>query len=487
MMILRAWLCLICFSVTCVGASAKDILKSKEAEVAQLRQVLDNTRDSLQADITTRWRSKQLSVERRENDKEDLSRLKDGLEKAYNNFERVKEECLSNEKSVEDAGTALATKRDEWGLIASSMEEVFGKEAESIIAGFPLDMEARQNELESLRRQFQKSRDASMALSGFITYKEHFLSRGSSMSLTQQTVLPDIGNRKLLTIARFGDVFGYGLSDGGDCYFIRQSGRLGADRYRIEKIEAASLQALLLRSFPHWITSGTPFGLIPTDVMQNEQTKMLIAGKKVTQYQKMYASFKAGGAVMIPLLLLPIWSIVLIVLKLQQLKRKRGNQTRLVKKVLELLDNNNPDAALAVAEKGRGIVARMAVVCLKNRSAQRSAVEKTMHEMFIEEISQLSRYLNTLAVIAGAAPLLGLLGTISGMINLFGAVTHYGTGDPKFLAGGISEALITAKTGLAIAIPVLFIHDYLRNQKERLQADIEKYVLRIVNKLWPGE
>jgi biopolymer transport protein ExbB len=110
-----------------------------------------------------------------------------------------------------------------------------------------------------------------------------------------------------------------------------------------------------------------------------------------------------------------------------------------------------------------------------------------MHEMFIEEIPQLSRYLNTLAVIAGAAPLLGLLGTISGMINLFGAVTHYGTGDPKFLAGGISEALITAKTGLAIAIPVLFIHDYLRNKKDRLQADIEKYVLRIVNKLWPGE
>ncbi|HAJ79628.1 MAG TPA: biopolymer transporter ExbB, partial [Fibrobacteres bacterium] len=71
------------------------------------------------------------------------------------------------------------------------------------------------------------------------------------------------------------------------------------------------------------------------------------------------------------------------------------------------------------------------------------------------------------------------------MINLFGAVTHYGAGDPKFLAGGISEALITAKTGLAIAIPALFIHDYLRNKKDRLQADIEKYALRILNRIYP--
>ena len=82
---------------------------------------------------------------------------------------------------------------------------------------------------------------------------------------------------------------------------------------------------------------------------------------------------------------------------------------------------------------------------------------------------------------------MGLLGTISGMINLFSAVTYHGTGDPKFLAGGISEALITAKTGLAIAIPVLFIHDYLRNRKDQIQADIEAYSVHVINRLWPKE
>jgi biopolymer transport protein ExbB len=123
--------------------------------------------------------------------------------------------------------------------------------------------------------------------------------------------------------------------------------------------------------------------------------------------------------------------------------------------------------------------------CLSGADKDRASMEKNLRELLIGELPRMGSHLNTLAVIAGAAPLLGLLGTISGMINLFGAVTHYGTGDPKFLAGGISEALITAKTGLGIAIPALFIHNYLRNKRDRLQADIEQYALRILNRLWP--
>jgi biopolymer transport protein ExbB len=105
----------------------------------------------------------------------------------------------------------------------------------------------------------------------------------------------------------------------------------------------------------------------------------------------------------------------------------------------------------------------------------------------MQEVPVLSRGINTIAVIAGAAPLIGLLGTISGMITLFAAVTHFGTGDPKFLAGGISEALITAKTGLAIAIPALFIHDFIRNGKDRLLAEIEQLSVSVMTHIWPED
>ena len=484
----RMWITLIFFAA-CAPAAASAAqnkeIKAKEAQAVALRHAVDVERDSLQSEIALRWKEKQRSVERREADKDELSALKEAQEKAYANSERLKEQRLVREKSLDDAFAGLAQRRDEWGAVEATMDELFGKEAETIPGSFPLDIDSRRADIEVLRRQFAKNRDAIGAFDGFVRYMEAYGQRGNVLSIAKQTVLPDEGNPRVLSIARFGNVFAYGMSETGECFFIRQSGRLGSDRFRIDKIEALPIASALRPSFLQWITAGAPGGAVPTDVMQNEQTKMLTAGKKVTEYQKLYASFKAGGAVMIPLLLLPLWALTLIALKLWQFGRKRGRFKRQCSTIVSFLDKKDYQGALEYAVKQRGVVARITRQCLETRGNDRAAAEKAVREILVEEIPGLAVHLNTLAVIAGAAPLLGLLGTISGMINLFGAVTHYGTGDPKFLAGGISEALITAKTGLAIAIPVLFIHDYLRNKKDRLQADIEKYALRIVNKLWP--
>jgi len=89
----------------------------------------------------------------------------------------------------------------------------------------------------------------------------------------------------------------------------------------------------------------------------------------------------------------------------------------------------------------------------------------------------LASHLNTLAVIAAVAPLLGLLGTVTGMISLFEVITRFGTGDPKLLAGGISEALITTEVGLIVAIPILLIHNYLRNRKNRIGSDLQLHAM----------
>ena len=459
--------------------------KAKEAELASLRLTLEALRDSLQNDISGRWRVKQKYVEQREIDKEELSRLKDVQERAYDELSRVREECLLKEGITEDASAAVEAKREEYRQNALAMDDMLMKEAETIIEAFPLEAEQRRNDLESLRRGYQKNQDIAVAVDRFLDYKLKYLDQGSSLSLIEQTVLVDDGKPQLLNVARFGNAFAYGMSEKGVLYFIRQSGHLGADRFRIDKIESAFLRETLLRFFPQWTVSRSIAGRIPTDVLQNEQTKMLAAGKKVTEYQKFIASVKAGGAVMIPLLFLPLWAIVLIVIKFIQFTGKRAAFSRQYKNVAHFLDSNDHAGALSYAKSCRGLAARIFETCLSRPEADRGAMEKFLREQLIGELPRMNSHLNTLAVIAGAAPLLGLLGTISGMINLFGAVTHYGTGDPKFLAGGISEALITAKTGLAIAIPTLFVHDYLRNKKDRLQADIEKYALRMLNRLWP--
>jgi biopolymer transport protein ExbB len=154
---------------------------------------------------------------------------------------------------------------------------------------------------------------------------------------------------------------------------------------------------------------------------------------------------------------------------------------------MALIDKDDYDGALAYVKNRKCVMARVLEICLERKEHGRHVSERAVREQIMQEVPELGRGINTLAVIAGAAPLMGLLGTISGMITLFAAVTHYGTGDPKFLAGGISEALITAKTGLAIAIPTLFIHDLIRNGKDRLLTEIERMSIAAMNHLWPED
>jgi biopolymer transport protein ExbB len=150
-----------------------------------------------------------------------------------------------------------------------------------------------------------------------------------------------------------------------------------------------------------------------------------------------------------------------------------------------MLNSKENDKALAFAEKQKGVVAKIVTTCLRHSRWNRSSAEKAVKEILIDEVPQLEKHLPTLAVIAGAAPLLGLLGTVTGMISLFEVITNYGTGDPKILAGGISEALITTEAGLMIAIPVMLLHNYLKNQSRHIQAEMEKHAIRILNRLWP--
>ena len=106
-----------------------------------------------------------------------------------------------------------------------------------------------------------------------------------------------------------------------------------------------------------------------------------------------------------------------------------------------------------------------------------------MHERIITEIPILEKHLPTLAVCASAAPLLGLLGTVTGMIHTFNLVTIFGTGDARLLSGGISEALITTEYGLVIAVPALFVHAYLSRRVRGIIDTLEQTAIGFVNGL----
>ena len=119
--------------------------------------------------------------------------------------------------------------------------------------------------------------------------------------------------------------------------------------------------------------------------------------------------------------------------------------------------------------------------------ASREAAEKSIEELFSAEVPKIESGLSWISVFASIAPLLGLLGTVMGMIELFDVITMHGTSDPKLLAGGISIALVTTEAGLLVAIPLQLLHTFLVNRADALRGRMEKAGLAVLNALWIKE
>ena len=117
----------------------------------------------------------------------------------------------------------------------------------------------------------------------------------------------------------------------------------------------------------------------------------------------------------------------------------------------------------------------------------RENAEKILEEVFAKETPALEKGLSSISVMATTVPLLGLLGTVMGMIQLFEVITLHGTSDPKLLAGGISVALVTTEAGLMVAIPLQLLHTFLSNRVDRLVAKMENTGLALLNAVFHGK
>ena len=126
---------------------------------------------------------------------------------------------------------------------------------------------------------------------------------------------------------------------------------------------------------------------------------------------------------------------------------------------------------------------RVVAAGLLNRHKDRDAMKESIEEVGGQVAHELERYLNALGTIAAITPLLGLLGTVVGMIKVFTNITTVGVGNPAQLAGGISQALITTASGLMIAIPALIFYRYFRGKVDGLVVDMEKESLKLVDVL----
>jgi biopolymer transport protein ExbB len=192
---------------------------------------------------------------------------------------------------------------------------------------------------------------------------------------------------------------------------------------------------------------------------------------------------RKGGLWIWPIILLALLSLFFGVIKLARFARFREPTDAWVSAILAALRTGDRAKAssLAIGQRHPAGAVMEKLVSVSENSAD--LVEETLYEQLMAVQAKASSLLPVIAITAATAPLLGLLGTVSGMIATFNLITLFGSGDPKPLAGGISEALITTLFGLVVAIPALVLHAFLSRRAQGIVQTTERLGLSFVNGL----
>mgnify|MGYP006282324491 CR=1 FL=1 len=190
-----------------------------------------------------------------------------------------------------------------------------------------------------------------------------------------------------------------------------------------------------------------------------------------------------GGAVMFPLLGLAGVSLLIGLYKWIRFLGIQRVSERQMELIMSDVNAHRIDAARAKAKAIRGPIGKMLNAAIRQLGAPRELIEEIIYERLLEAKSRLNSLLPFISITAAAAPLLGLLGTVTGMINTFKLITIFGTGDAQTFSSGISEALITTKWGLIVAIPSLLLYAFLSRRAKSVLDDMEKASVVFMNML----
>ncbi len=209
-----------------------------------------------------------------------------------------------------------------------------------------------------------------------------------------------------------------------------------------------------------------------------------VAISQLSRKETLEDRLKSGGALVIPILLVGLAALIITLERLIFLSRVRSNTDALMTKVTDLVFQGNYEEALAITEPQQNRpTGKVLMAGLVHRGEKYEVIESAMSETMLTQIPRLERFIGSLKVLAAVAPLLGLLGTVTGMINTFQVITTHGTGDPRLMAGGISEAMVTTQVGLAVAIPIMMMASFLGTRVKNIARDMEEKGIALMGAL----
>lgn len=223
--------------------------------------------------------------------------------------------------------------------------------------------------------------------------------------------------------------------------------------------------------------TATGSGMIPVDPTEGDALKLALVDETLLEH------IGKGGVVMYPLLGMFFVAILLSILKLFEINAVKSPKAGTLQRILDSLNSGNKQQALEAANSVDGPFGDLLVAGVEHADQDKELLEEVLYERLLAAQPKLERFIAFIALTAAASPLLGLLGTVTGMIDTFKAITVFGTGDPATLSDGISVALITTEYGLIVAIPCLLCQALLTRIAKGKLGEMEQASVAFVNGL----
>jgi biopolymer transport protein ExbB len=244
----------------------------------------------------------------------------------------------------------------------------------------------------------------------------------------------------------------------------------GRKLYALSRLPSGRLQKQILRYMEGQDDAA------PVDVSRGAALRQL------THELSLWQQIPKGGPLVWPILAILGLGVIIVVERVFFLLRKRFRADGLLRRIHDLASRQDWEACHeACTPFSRKPVIRVLKAGLEYCRVPREDMENALQEAILKEVPPMERFLSTLGMLAAIAPLLGLLGTVTGMIDTFHVMTQYGTGDPRMMSRGISVALVTTMLGLSVAIPIMLAHTLLSRAVDNIIAQMEEKAVALVN------
>ena len=291
--------------------------------------------------------------------------------------------------------------------------------------------------------------------------------RTGEVSLQRGTMVDRAGKEVEADILLIGP-FTAAYRLGGETGFLNHgsSGKL----YALSRMPGSRLE----KELDYYMQGRTE--TVPVDISRGGALRQL------THQLSLIDQIGKGGPIVWPILAILVVGLLIVLERSLRLHACRHTRLPLLDRIRESITAGDWAGGEALCRQWSGKpLARVLLAGLAGRDLQREDMENVLQEAILKEIPSLERFLSTLGMLTAIAPLLGLLGTVTGMINVFHVITLHGASDPRLMSGGISEALVTTMLGLSVAIPLMLLHNMLSRGVDRMIGDLEEQGVALVN------